>query len=68
MKDKIYNIYKKYILIIANKKYPEIRKRKFSLEYYLKNFLYILNDLVNWSSLKIINNENKSYHWFGKTF
>jgi hypothetical protein len=38
MKDKI-------ILDIANQKYPELRKRKYSLEYYLKNFIYVLNNI-----------------------
>ena len=64
MKDKIYNNFKKLILDIANQKYPELRKRKYSLEYYLKNFIYVLNDISKWESLKIINNNgNKTYHW-----
>ena len=51
MKDKIYNNFKKLILDIANQKYPELRKRKYSLEYYLKNFIYVLNDISKWESL-----------------
>jgi len=50
MKDNIFNLFKKYILEIANKKYPQIRKRKYSLEYYLEKFTDILNEVVNWAS------------------
>jgi hypothetical protein len=63
MKDKIYNSFKKIILNIANNKYPVIRKRKYSLEYYLKNFVYVLSDVVHWSSLSLIHNDDKSFHW-----
>ena len=45
MKDKIFNKFKYYILLIANKKYPQIRKRKYDLTYYLTNFVHILNDI-----------------------
>ena len=62
-KDKIYNCYKKYILHYAKLKYPLIRKRKFSLKYYLDNFIFLLNDINKWESLKIINNDNNKYHW-----
>jgi hypothetical protein len=34
-KDKIFNRYKKYILHYAEIKYPSVRKRKYSLAYYL---------------------------------
>jgi hypothetical protein len=63
MKDKIYNSLRKIILNIANKKYPSIRKRKYSLEYYLKNFVHVLKDVVHWSSLRLINKNEKSFHW-----
>ena len=67
MKDKIFNSFKKIILKIANKKYPEVRRRKYSLEYYLQHFVYILSDIVHWRSLSLINNNNNSsYHWLGK--
>ena len=62
-KDKIYNCYKKYILHNATLKYPEIRKRKFSLEYYLNNFIHVLNDVTKWESLKLINKYENEYHW-----
>ena len=62
-KNKIYNCYKKYILHYAHIKYPPIRKREYSLEYYLNNFTLILTDIVCWESLdKVINHKNK-YHW-----
>jgi hypothetical protein len=68
-KDKIYNCYKKYILDCAHIKYPNVRRRKYSLEYsleyYLDKFTLILSDVVTWESL---NNTNKNdddskYHW-----
>jgi hypothetical protein len=52
MKDNIFNLLKKHILDIANKKYPQVRQRKYSLEYYLHKFTDILNEVVNWESLR----------------
>ena len=63
MKDKIYNLFKKIVLNIANKKYPEIKKRTYPLEYYLNNFIYVLNDVVKWKSLRLFNPLKKEYHW-----
>ena len=63
MKDKIYNSFKNIILNIANKKYPSIKKRKYSLNYYLTNFLYVLKDVVNWESLSLIHKNESPYHW-----
>ena len=54
---------KEIILKIAKEKYPEIRKRKYNLNYYLENFIHVLNDLVKWQSLKLINTKSKEYHW-----
>ena len=34
MKDKIFNAFKRYVLYWAHKRYPNIRKRIYSLEYY----------------------------------
>lgn len=64
-KNKVYNCYKKCILHIAELKYPIIRKRKYSLRYYLNNFLLLLNDMVSWKSLKHTYNHNnkKKFHW-----
>jgi hypothetical protein len=62
-KDKIFNRYKKYILYYAEIKYPLIRKRKYSLEYYLNNFSLILTDLVCWEVLNKINKDTAKYHW-----
>ena len=63
MKDKIYNAFKKIVLHIANKKYPNIRKRKYTLEYYLQNFIYVLSDLVHWTSLSLLHKNDKDFHW-----
>ena len=62
MKRQIFYYYRKYILKIAYQKYPPIRKRKFSLEYYLDKFIFMLNDYVKWSSLQI-NYNHVTYHW-----
>jgi len=68
-KDKIYNCYKRHILSIASAKYPNIRKRKYSLKYYLDNFIHVLNDLTKWKALQLIslpdniNHDRKKYHW-----
>ena len=62
-KDKAFNCYKKYILYYANIKYPNVRKRKYSLEYYLNNFTLILTDIVSWESLNLINKDSNKYHW-----
>lgn len=48
---KIFNCYKKYILYYANIKYPPVRKRKYTLEYYLDNFINVLNDLTKWEAI-----------------
>lgn len=62
-KDKIFNRYKKYILHYAEIKYPPIRKRTYSLEYYLNNFTLILTDIVNWEALDKFNKDSSKYHW-----
>ena len=43
---KIFKSYKKYIINVARNKYPDIRKRKYPLEYYLNNFVYMLNESI----------------------
>ena len=63
MKDNIFNLLKKHILDIANKKYPQKRKRKYSLEYYLEKFTDILNEVVNWESLRKTYQNCTTYHW-----
>ena len=62
-KDKNYNCYKKYILYFANIKYPPVRKRKYSLKYYLDNFTLILSDIVCWESLNKVVDKTYKYHW-----
>ena len=56
---KNFKSYKKYIINVARNKYPDIRKRKYPLEYYLNNFVYMLNDLVKWSALKLVHKSLK---------
>jgi hypothetical protein len=51
---KINLIYQKYILQIANNKYPNIKERKYSLKYYLSNFELVLSKLVQWDPIRLI--------------
>src|SRR5436309_14511105 len=62
-KDKVYQCYKKYILEEAKLKFLEVRKRKYSLQYYLDNFIRVLNDVTKWESLSLINQNENTYHW-----
>ena len=52
MKDKIFNAFKRYVLYWAHKRYPNIRKRIYSLEYYFDNFYLILNDVKKYPVLQ----------------
>jgi len=65
MKDIIFKKFKKYILEMANDKYPNIRKREFSLDHYLTNFIHVLSNVTKWEVLKelTINANTKKYHW-----
>lgn len=45
-------IFKDIILIVAREKLKCIRKRDYSLEYYLDSFLLVQNDIVKWKSLQ----------------
>ena len=67
MKDskKINLIYKKYIIKIAENKYPNIKKRKYTLSYYLSKFELVLSKIVQWETLNITKDypENKPFHW-----
>ena len=63
MKTDIYKYFEKYVIEIVKNKYPIKRTRKFSFEYYLENFVYVLNDVVKWSSLKILDKNKNTYHW-----
>ena len=63
MKDKIFKVFKLCILEKANIKYKNVRTRKYKLDYYLKCFTTMLNEINKWETLsKIYPNSNK-YHW-----
>ena len=64
-KDKAYNRYKKYVLDYAHAKYPNIRRRKYSLEYYFDKITLLLSDVVTWESLSNTNkiDYDSKYHW-----
>ena len=48
---KINKLFDKYILDQINKKIPSYRKHKYSNEYYLKMFKFMLIDVTRWKSL-----------------
>lgn len=51
-------IFKDIILNVARKKLKCIRKREYSLEYYLDMFLLVHNDVVKWKSLQLTKKYN----------
>jgi hypothetical protein len=54
----------KYILDIVVQKYPLIRKRKYSYEYYLNQFIYVLTSVSSWSKLSLLyTDKTKEYHY-----
>lgn len=55
--------YKDIIFKVINILDPEIRKKKYSNEYYFKMMHYLLNNIVNWKDLQIINPNSKPYHY-----
>jgi hypothetical protein len=58
-------LYKSIILQEAEETFPEIRKRTFSLEYYLDHFCELLNDVNKWKTLSKLKTiaSTKKYHW-----
>jgi hypothetical protein len=63
MKDKIFNVYSKCILEIAKSKYPNVRKRKYELGYYLKAFIRMLKNVNKWEEIVDKSDNCKEYHW-----
>ena len=65
-------IYKNIILQVANEKFKYIRKRYYSLSYYLNMFIFLQDDVVKWKSLQLLkaykpkkegNTNDKGYHY-----
>ena len=58
-------LYKAIILQEAKIIFPKIRKRIFSLEYYLNHFCELLNDVNKWKALSKLQTitSTKTYHW-----
>jgi len=60
----IHKNYTKYILEVAHEIFPEVRKRKYSLDYYLDKFIIVYSKLTKWQDLDnyydSISSEN---HW-----
>ena len=63
MKDKIFKVYKKYVLEKANDLYKNVRTRKYKLDYYLNCFMLMLSELNKWESLSKINYNKRKFHW-----
>lgn len=63
--DRNQKIYEKFILEIVDKFFPVIRKRKYSNEYFLIHFQYILQDVTRWKSLTITitYHQEHTYHY-----
>ena len=59
LKTKCYND----ILNFINENDKVIRKRKYSNEHYLDNFLLIIDDVVKWKSLRFFNKDLPKYHY-----
>jgi transposase len=53
----------KIINDVVNELCPNKRKPKYANEYYIKNMLLVLKDVVSWRSLKIINKDASKYHF-----
>lgn len=56
--------YKKIILKLVDKYCPNLRKPKYSNEYYLQHIIYVLKDVTSWRALNITyKNNEKPYHY-----
>ena len=42
---------------------PEIRKKKYTNEYYLNMIFLLLDSVVNWKNLMLLTPNNKKYHY-----
>ena len=68
MKNIIFDKLKTMILSVANVKYPPVRIRTYSLEYYLDKFILILNDSVKWFTLTSFKQHLIKMNFIGKLF
>jgi hypothetical protein len=60
----IHNNYTKIILEVAKETFPEVRKRKYSLEYYLNKFIIVYSKLSKWQDLySYYDNNLPENHW-----
>src|SRR5438477_7134672 len=60
----INEVYDGYVMDIINKKFPTIRKHKYSGKYCLDMFKHILKTVSNWRSLSFLKDYNgKKYHY-----
>jgi len=60
----IHDNYTKIILEVAKETFPEVRKRKYSLEYYLNKFIIVYSKLSKWQDLNSHYDSNlPENHW-----
>jgi len=60
----IHDNYIKIILEVAKETFPEVRKRKYSLEYYLNKFIIVYSKLSKWQDLySHYDNNLPENHW-----
>jgi hypothetical protein len=55
--------YKTLLLQTINELRPSKKQTKYSNEYYLKNLIYLLNDVCKWSSLHLLYPDKPKYHY-----
>ena len=59
----IINNYKNIIINVVNELFPQLRKPKYTKNYYLDSIILMLNDLVKWESLVLLNIDKPKYHY-----
>jgi hypothetical protein len=59
------NIFVVYIKNIVNNLCANKKKLKYSIEYYIKNIIIVLKDIVCWKALNLLYNHDikKKYHY-----
>ena len=55
--------FKETILKIVKNKCKQIRKPKYSPEYYLDNIILLLTDLQKWQSLRLLHTTKSKFHY-----
>jgi len=48
---------------VVNEICPNRRTPKYSVEYYIENFIYVLRDVVSWKLLRLLHKDKDKYHY-----